>query len=110
MSLKIICFLFCSDLEGSKDGDKKKKEKPKAKRKKVPEKQMPRLSIFNIEQDGEVVECQLETAKHSSITFKFNMEDDQPSEIAENLVRAIPFEKLVEGVSGARLKKCRRVV
>ncbi len=82
-------------MEGSKDGDKKKKEKPKAKRKKVPEKQMPRLSIFNIEQDGEVVECQLETAKHSSITFKFNMDDDQPSDIAENLVRWSMEESVV---------------
>ena len=47
---------------------------------------MPRLTIINIEQHGEVVECQLETAKHSAVTFKFNRDDDQPIEIAENLV------------------------
>ncbi len=47
---------------------------------------MPRLTILRIDPDGEVVECQLETAKHSAINFKFNREDDQPSEIAANLV------------------------
>ena len=65
---------------------REKKDRPKAKRKKVPDKQMPRLMIFGLEQGGEVVECQLETAKHSFITFKFNRDDDQPAEIAENLV------------------------
>lgn len=75
-----------SDIESGKDGDKKKKDRPKAKRKKVPDKQMPRLVIFGLEQECEVVECQLETAKHSFITFKFNRDDDQPAEIAENLV------------------------
>ncbi len=48
---------------------------------------MPRLMLYNLEQDAEVVECQLETAKHSTITFKFNLDDDQPADIADNLVR-----------------------
>ena len=81
----------CSDFEGhGQPGDKgKKKEKPKTKRKKVHERQIPRLTIINIEQDNEVVECQLETAKHSTVTFKFNRDDDQPSEIAANLVSSV---------------------
>ena len=86
--IMIMAFFFPSDFEGTAHGDKKKKDRPKTKRKKTHEheRKMPRLNIINIEQDGEVVECQMETAKHSAVTFKFNCEDDKPSEIAENLV------------------------
>jgi len=52
------------------------------------EKVFPRLSVLNIEQEHEeqVVECQLETGKHSSVSFKFNCDADQPEDIADNLV------------------------
>ena len=63
----------------------KKKERTKSKRKKLAEKNIPKLSILNIEQEGELVECALEIGKHS-ITFKFNLEDDQPEDIAKMLV------------------------
>ncbi len=82
-----------SDVEGGNIGEKgKRKERPKTKRKKT-DKGMPRLSIQSIEQDGEVVECQLETGKHSVVSFKFNRDDDQPEDIAHNLVKniCIPF-------------------
>ena len=87
------CTLLFSDPEAQQH-EKKKKEKDrreKSKRsKKIQERQqMPRLTIKNLEQNGEVVECQLETAKHSAINFKFNREDDQPSDIAENLVNSM---------------------
>lgn len=72
-------------MEGGKD-DKKKKDRTKTKRKKGTEKQMPRLMLVSLSENNEEVECQLETAKHSFITFKFNRDDDQPSEIADNLV------------------------
>ena len=83
--------LSCSDVEGGAVSDKgKKKERPKAKRKKT-EKVFPRLSVLNIEQehDEQVVECQLETGKHSSVSFKFNCDADQPEDIADNLVCVI---------------------
>ena len=69
-----------------KGDDKKKKERPKSKRKKPHDRQIPRLTVLNLEDDGEMVECQLETAKHSAVIFKFNRENDQPDEIADNLV------------------------
>ena len=47
---------------------------------------MPKLSIMNIEQEGEIIECALEIGKHSTVTFKFNLEDDQPEDIAKMLV------------------------
>ena len=79
---------ICSDAEASSGHhDKKKKDRQRGKRKvKGHDHRMPRLTIIGIEQNGEVVECQLETAKHSAVTFKFNREDDEPSVIADNLV------------------------
>ena len=77
---------YFRDAEGShhKKGGKKK-EKPKSKHKKATEK-APKLIIIDLDREAEVVECQLEASKHSTITFKFNKDDDQPGEIAETLV------------------------
>lgn len=69
---------------GEKSG-KKKHDGKKPKRKKP----APKLTIINA--NGEEVECLLETAKHSTITFKFNPNDDQPEDIADNLVRFISW-------------------
>lgn len=46
---------------------------------------MPRLTIIGIE--GEVMECQLETSKQSTVSFKFSQNDDHPDDIANSLVR-----------------------
>ena len=81
----------CSDVEGASchgaERSSKKKERPKSRRKKQ-EQRMPKLSIINVQQQGEVVECSLETGKHSTVSFKFNRDDDQPEDIAANLVCA----------------------
>ena len=98
--------ICCSDPEGQ--GDKKKKDRHKVKRKKPSERQMPNLTIINLilDKDGpEVVECQLETAKHSAITFRFNTEDDQPSDIAENLVINI-IRQFLQIVCAVHCKLC----
>ena len=93
--------VICSDPEGQPHGgDKsKRKDRPKIKRKKTHEheKKMPRLAIIGIEQEAEVVECQMETAKHSAVTFKFNYDTDQPSEIANNLVSCLtlPLDNVI---------------
>ena len=77
----------CSDLENPIPGEKsKRKERSKIKRKKTIDKQAPKLTIINIEQQGEVVECQMETAKHPCVSFKFNRDDDEPGDIAQTLV------------------------
>ena len=76
-----------SDVEGTAQHEKRKKDRPKTKRKKTSDKQQaPKLTILSLEQEGEVVECQMETAKHAFVSFKFNLEDDQPADIADNLV------------------------
>jgi len=47
-----------------------------------------KLTVINVEtkDDVELVECQLETAKHSSVSFKFSRLTDQPSDVAASLV------------------------
>lgn len=83
-----------SDVESTASGhgekSTKKKERPKTRRKKQ-EPRMPKLSIIDVQQHGEVVECSLETGKHSTVSFKFNRDDDQPEDIASNLVCWSPF-------------------
>jgi len=50
-----------------------------------------KLTVINIEtkDDVELVECQLETAKHSSVSFKFSHFTDQPDDVAASLVSQI---------------------
>ena len=44
---------------------------------------------MGVDQDGEVVECQLESGLVSKVSFKFNRDCDRPDDIAALLVRAI---------------------
>ena len=71
----------------------KKDRAAKTKRKKTSaaERAMPRLTVIGLEQEGDgcMVECQLETSTLSVVTFKFNSHEDQPDEIAANLVSNI---------------------
>ena len=83
-----------SDVEGAASlgtSEKRKKDRPKSRRKKTAaaeQRGIPKLSIINVQQQGEVLECSLETGKHSTVSFKFNRDDDQPEDIAANLVRS----------------------
>jgi hypothetical protein len=63
-----------------------KAKKKKVKRKKHHKSDLPHLTVLNVQTDeGEqMVECRMETDK--TVTFQFNLEDDQPKDIAENLV------------------------
>ena len=65
-------------------GDKKKKTK--IKRRKTVDKS-PRVTILSYEETEQEVECLLELSNRNNITFKFAVENDEPEEIAENLVR-----------------------
>jgi len=47
---------------------------------------LPKLKILSIENDGEVVECLLESGKHSSVVFKFSPDIDNTDDIADSLV------------------------
>jgi len=51
-----------------------------------------KLKVVNVERenDGELVECQLETAKHSSVSFKFSPFTNPPDDVAASLVRQVP--------------------
>lgn len=44
----------------------------------------PKLTLLSV--NGTVVECQLETGKQKTVTFKFDCEDLVPSDVAKNLV------------------------
>jgi len=49
-----------------------------------------KLSVFNVDTKDDVtlVECQLEMAKHPSVSFKFRHLIDQPTDVAASLVRS----------------------
>uniref|UniRef100_A0A1B6E2K2 non-specific serine/threonine protein kinase n=3 Tax=Clastoptera arizonana TaxID=38151 RepID=A0A1B6E2K2_9HEMI len=62
--------------QGSKHGlPSKRRSKPSG----------PKLTVLSA--NASSVECQLETSKQKTVTFRFNMEDMIPSEIANNLVK-----------------------
>jgi len=48
----------------------------------------PKLKFVNVAMENgiEIVECQLETARHQSVSFKFSRFTDQPDDIAANMV------------------------
>jgi len=47
-----------------------------------------KLTVVNADtkDDTEMVECQLETAKHTAVSFKFSRLTDQPNDVAASLV------------------------
>jgi len=65
--------------EGERRADKKKL----VKRRRTGDRG-PKLTLLNV--NGTNVECQLETGKQKTVTFKFDCEDLVPCEIAKNLV------------------------
>jgi hypothetical protein len=56
----------------------------------------PKLKLVNLEGENgvELVGCQLETARHQSVSFKFSRFVDQPNDVAANLV-SLPNEKCI---------------
>ncbi|XP_069101299.1 serine/threonine-protein kinase WNK-like isoform X2 [Argopecten irradians] len=68
----------------SKGEDRKRRTRPK--RRKTLER-APRLTILSYEADDEEVECRLDLANRNTVTFKFALENDKPTEIAESLVQ-----------------------
>ena len=79
----MICSLLYSETETTGGTDKKKKTK--VKRRKTIDKS-PRVTVLSYEEAEQEVECRLELSNRSTITFKFALENDEPEEIAENLV------------------------
>nr|5G3Q_A Chain A, WNK1 [Homo sapiens]5G3Q_B Chain B, WNK1 [Homo sapiens] len=64
----------------------------------------PKLRILNVSNKGDrVVECQLETHNRKMVTFKFDLDGDNPEEIATIMVNndfilAIERESFVDQV------------
>jgi WNK lysine deficient protein kinase len=52
------------------------------------------LSVSSGEGQSMTVECQLDTSKQKTVTFKFDRDDMVPTDIANNLVRTIIFDIL----------------
>lgn len=50
------------------------------------------LSVSSGEGQSMTVECQLDTSKQKTVTFKFDRDDMVPTDIANNLVRAHVFD------------------
>jgi hypothetical protein len=65
------------------DAERRAEKKKLVRRRKTGEKG-PKLTLLTV--SGTVVECQLETGKQKTVTFKFDCEDLVPSDVAKNLV------------------------
>ncbi|XP_075526118.1 wnk kinase isoform X17 [Dermacentor variabilis] len=74
-----------SDLTDSSAREKARKKVPKRRRGAQVEQRWPRLLVLSVE-GGSVVECQLESSKGKTVTFKFDIHDMFPRDIANNLV------------------------
>ena len=66
-------------------------KKDKTGAKPVKKERLPRIQLKRIEgsPEGPVVECSFDTYKNNRITFKFGIDDDEPDEVATNMVSAI---------------------
>ncbi|XP_049513202.1 serine/threonine-protein kinase WNK1-like isoform X16 [Dermacentor silvarum] len=74
-----------SDLTDSSAREKARKKVTKRRRGAQVEQRWPRLLVLSVE-GGSVVECQLESSKGKTVTFKFDIHDMFPRDIANNLV------------------------
>ena len=63
-------------------------KKDKTGTKPVKKERLPRIQLKRIEGPPEepVVECSFDTYKNNRITFKFGIDDDEPDEVAANMV------------------------
>ncbi|XP_025108578.1 serine/threonine-protein kinase WNK1-like isoform X5 [Pomacea canaliculata] len=62
-----------------------KRKKTKVKRRKTVDRS-PRVTVLNYQEVEQEVECRLELSNRNTITFKFAIQNDEPEEIAENLM------------------------
>jgi hypothetical protein len=67
----------------------KRPKRPGTKRRKTVGERGPRLTVLSLGNGGGVVECQLESSKHKTVTFTFRIQDVVPQDIATNLVSGI---------------------
>jgi hypothetical protein len=67
----------------------KRSKRPGTKRRKTVGDRGPRLTVLSLGNGGGVVECQLESSKHKTVTFTFHIQDVVPQDIATNLVSDI---------------------
>ncbi|CAN8001673.1 unnamed protein product, partial [Ixodes hexagonus] len=74
-----------SDLTDSSASAREKARKKVSKRRRGQPDRWPRLLVLSVEA-GTVVECQLESSKGKTVTFKFDIHDMFPRDIANNLV------------------------
>ncbi len=65
------------------EGERRAERKKLSKRRKTGDRG-PKLTLLSV--NGTNVECQLETGKQKTVTFKFDCEDLVPADIAKNLV------------------------
>ncbi|KAK8757930.1 hypothetical protein V5799_004437, partial [Amblyomma americanum] len=74
-----------SDLTDSSASARERARKKVNKRRRAQAERWPRLLVLSVE-GGTVVECQLESSKGKTVTFKFDIHDMFPRDIANNLV------------------------
>ncbi|KAM7294776.1 hypothetical protein ISCGN_024281 [Ixodes scapularis] len=74
-----------SDLTDSSASAREKARKKVSRRRRGQPDRWPRLLVLSVEA-GTVVECQLESSKGKTVTFKFDIHDMFPRDIANNLV------------------------
>lgn len=96
----MIIFFFFSEMS---EGERRTEKKKLSRRRKTGDRG-PKLTLLSVQ--GTVVECQLETGKQKTVTFKFDCEDLVPADIAKNLVgenllsesHSEPFIEMVEDI------------
>lgn len=74
----------CSEHPADGSSSKQLMERKKIRKKKTLDR-FPKLTVLSV--TDTMVECQLETIKQKTITFKFDITDNDPQDVANKLVR-----------------------
>lgn len=87
-------FRILDNIESSQQPEKAKIKRSGTKRKKPGIK----LTVLSVSNEGQSmsVECQLDTSKQKTVTFKFDRDDMVPVDIANNLVSLLLHSKNVK--------------
>lgn len=89
MQFYFICYRVNSENSENVVLLEKCKIKRSATKRKKPGIKLTVLSVSQVEGQSVTVECQLDTSKQKTVTFKFDRDDMVPTDISNNLVSEI---------------------
>lgn len=91
INLNILFFRVTPENSESVTASERSRVKRSGTKRKKPGIKLTVLSVSSGEGQSMTVECQLDTSKQKTVTFKFDRDDMVPTDIANNLVRTIMF-------------------